>query len=192
MSTAHKREKNPAGVRKAIIEHAAQMAINHGVHTVTIQAVADAVPVTKGGVMHHFPTKKALLDALFEDLADHWEAELNRHISAHLSEIGILTRAYIEVSIPDETSATDKNYSFLALVAIGSDETRYYLSERFQRLLERHRHTDNFIELATVRYAAEGYWISQLTDLEPRSHIEVKQHLLKLVDAYKDSKTQHD
>ena len=176
MSTAHKREKNPEGVRKAILDNAALLAIEHGVQAVTIQAVADAVSVTKGGVVHHFPTKKALLDALFADLADHWEAELNRHISNHAGEVGALTRAYVEVSIPDPTDVPARAYSYLALAAIGSDETRYYLSERIHKLLE--------IELATIRFAAEGFWISQLTNMESRSHDEVKRHLLKLIDVF--------
>ena len=184
MSTAHKREKNPEGVRKAILDNAALLAIEHGVQAVTIQAVADAVSVTKGGVVHHFPTKKALLDALFADLADHWEAELNRHISNHAAEVGALTRAYVEVSIPDPTDVPARAYSYLALAAIGSDETRYYLSERIHKLLERHSETDNFIELATIRFAAEGFWISQLTNMESRSHDEVKRHLLKLIDVF--------
>lgn len=184
MSTAHKREKNPERVRKAILNNAAQLAIEHGVQAVTIQAVADAASVTKGGVMHHFPTKKALLDALFADLADHWEAEMNRHITSRSGEVGTFTRAYVEVSIPDPTDASARTYSYLALAAIGSDETRYYLSERIHNLLERHSETDNFIELATIRFAAEGFWISQLTNMESRSHVEVKRHLLKLVDNF--------
>lgn len=36
MSTAHKREKNPEGVRKAILDNAALLAIEHGVQAVTI------------------------------------------------------------------------------------------------------------------------------------------------------------
>ncbi|MGL5968219.1 MAG: TetR/AcrR family transcriptional regulator [Kluyvera sp.] len=182
MSIAHKREKDPEGVRKAILDKAAQLSITNGVQAVTIQAVADAASVTKGGLMHHFPTKNALFDALFTELADYWEAELERHISTHIGEFGVFTRAYVEVTIPHPANAYENAYSYLALAATGSVETRYYLSERIQNLLEKHKETDDFIELAIIRYAAEGFRLSVLNNNDSRSSIALKQYLLKLVD----------
>ncbi|RYG89090.1 MAG: TetR/AcrR family transcriptional regulator, partial [Alphaproteobacteria bacterium] len=67
---AHKRKKQPELVRRALIDHAARLAVEQGLAAVTVQAVSDAAGVTKGGFMHHFPSKQALVDAVFTELIE--------------------------------------------------------------------------------------------------------------------------
>ncbi|NEU35488.1 TetR/AcrR family transcriptional regulator, partial [bacterium LRH843] len=55
MQQASPRKKAPEQVRQSILQHAICLAAEKGVTGVSIQAVADLVGVSKGGVFHHFP-----------------------------------------------------------------------------------------------------------------------------------------
>lgn len=52
--------------RAAIIDAAAREFAQHGFHGASIAAVADRVGITQSGVLHHFPSKEALLDAVVQ------------------------------------------------------------------------------------------------------------------------------
>ena len=89
MSTAHERKKQPEVVRRALIDCAARLAVDRGLHAVTVQAVSDAAGVTKGGLFHHFPNKEKLIEAVFQDKLMSFEVALNerwkrmgRHMAA--------------------------------------------------------------------------------------------------------------
>ncbi|MEJ6070213.1 TetR/AcrR family transcriptional regulator, partial [Psychrobacter sp. 16-Bac2893] len=74
---AHKRKKQPEVVRRALLDQAARITLEQGLAKVTFQAVADAVGVTKGGVMHHFTTKNALVMEVFHDAMKKFELEVD-------------------------------------------------------------------------------------------------------------------
>ncbi|MBP8939478.1 MAG: helix-turn-helix transcriptional regulator, partial [Agrobacterium sp.] len=62
MTNAHERKKQPEIVRRSLLDCAAKLAADQGVAALSIQAVADAAGVTKGGLFHHFASKQALLE----------------------------------------------------------------------------------------------------------------------------------
>ncbi|MEP0456590.1 MAG: helix-turn-helix domain-containing protein, partial [Roseibium sp.] len=68
MPEAHKRVKDPQAVRRRLMDEAKKLAIESGISAITVQAVASAAGVTKGGFLHHFPSKQALIDAIFEEV----------------------------------------------------------------------------------------------------------------------------
>ena len=74
---AYKRKKQPEIVRRALLDQAARITLEQGLSKVTFQAVADAVGVTKGGVMHHFTTKNALILEVFHDAMKKFETEVD-------------------------------------------------------------------------------------------------------------------
>lgn len=77
----HKRKKQPELVRRALLDEAAKLAIKEGLGSVTVQAVANAAGVTKGGFIHHFPSKQALIDTLFQELLDSIDADLDKFMA---------------------------------------------------------------------------------------------------------------
>ena len=61
MQQASPRKKAPEQVRRSILQHAICLAAEKGVTGVSIQAVADLVGVSKGGVFIIFQTNKSYL-----------------------------------------------------------------------------------------------------------------------------------
>lgn len=52
--------------RAEIIDAAAREFAQHGFHGASIASVADRVGITQSGLLHHFPSKEALLDAVVQ------------------------------------------------------------------------------------------------------------------------------
>jgi len=70
--------------RAEILEAAARIVASAGAGHLTIDAVAEASGISKGGVLYHFPTKKTLLECMVADLladlegrAAQWRETLN-------------------------------------------------------------------------------------------------------------------
>lgn len=96
VENAHKRKKQPELVRRTLLDQAAKLAIKEGLGSVTVQAVANAAGVTKGGFIHHFPSKQALIDTLFQELLDSIDADIDRFMADDPEPYGSFTRAYLE------------------------------------------------------------------------------------------------
>lgn len=58
----------------AILDAAERVASTQGVSGLTFDAVAAQAKVSKGGVLHHFPSKDALVRAMIERIVTHWRA----------------------------------------------------------------------------------------------------------------------
>ncbi|MDF3884015.1 TetR/AcrR family transcriptional regulator, partial [Cupriavidus basilensis] len=76
MTQAHRRKKQPDVLRPQLLQSAAQLALESGLRAVTLDAVAARAGVSKGGLQHHFRNKQALLDALFDDAVETFNADV--------------------------------------------------------------------------------------------------------------------
>jgi AcrR family transcriptional regulator len=63
---ADKRLEKGQETRRAIIETATRLFAEHGYAAVSIDAVLAACQISRGALYHHFPSKEALLEAVFE------------------------------------------------------------------------------------------------------------------------------
>lgn len=55
----------------AIIDLAAGLFARHGFSHASLQQIADAAGYSKAGLLHHFPSKQAIYDAVLDTLYDH-------------------------------------------------------------------------------------------------------------------------
>lgn len=62
--------------RNKILEAAVQVIHRDGLLGVTFDSVAAEAGVTRGGMMYHFPSREALIEAIHEHLASQWEGSL--------------------------------------------------------------------------------------------------------------------
>lgn len=82
--------------RESVLKAAAHIIVRLGVGAFTIDAVAHEAGVTKGGVMHHFPSKEALIDGLIDQVTGVFNRRLEAELAAEPPEqVGRWLRAYI-------------------------------------------------------------------------------------------------
>lgn len=58
-------------VDEVLLDHAAALFAQHGYAHTSVKAVADAVGLSKAGLLHHFPTKETLFLAALENMREH-------------------------------------------------------------------------------------------------------------------------
>lgn len=69
-------------VRSTTLAAALRLFAAHGFDATPLQAVADAVGVSKQAVLHHFPTKDLLRRAVLDSILMHWNEQLPRLLLA--------------------------------------------------------------------------------------------------------------
>lgn len=182
MKNAYKRKKQPELIRRALIEQAARITLEAGLSKVTFQAVADAVGVTKGGVMHHFSTKDALIKAVFDDAVAKFEDEVDALMAKDDLAHGSFTRAYINATINlSEQGQQEMNHqATLYVLMLGDSHLRALWSEVLQARLVRHQNTDDGEALSLARLAADGLWLSDFSGIQKFDKAAVYHRLIAL------------
>src|SRR6478735_6639526 len=103
---------------------AAAIAMDHGVSGVTVQAVAAAAGVTKGGLFHHFGSKQALIEGLFADLLARVDAEIDAAIETDPKPRGSFTRAYVNAVFTGKAFGFATPWAALSMVVVTDPSLR--------------------------------------------------------------------
>jgi len=119
--------------RQRILDAAADAVCRLG-SNVSLDVIAREAEVSKGGLMHHFPTRERLVLALVEGLYGDFEAAVTAAVPQDDDAPGRFARAYIRVSFAGIEPAEDVSNSHLLLAQlIGVPAVRRYLEEEDTR-----------------------------------------------------------
>ncbi|MCK1654237.1 TetR family transcriptional regulator [Bradyrhizobium sp. 149] len=173
-ASAYTRTKQPEQVRRALLDCAAAIAMDHGVAGVTVQAVAAAAGVTKGGLFHHFGSKQALMEGLFADLLARVDTEIDAAVEADPKPRGSFTRAYVNAVFTGKAFGFATPWAALSMVVVTDPSLRRLWNEWIKGRLKRHRATDGTPELHVVRLAADGAWLSYVTTGQTRMSADLR------------------
>lgn len=162
MTNAYERKKQPELVRRNLLDCAARLAAEQGVAALSVQAVADAAGVTKGGLFHHFPSKQALLEAVMADLLAALDCEIDDLLSQDCEGFGRFTRAYVNAVFSDRGRDSGKQWAAISVSMVGEPSLRRMWNSWIEGRLARHKETDSGVVLELVRLAADGIWFADL------------------------------
>lgn len=166
MSIAHHRRKRPELVRQQLLEVAARLSFENGIANVTLDAVSQAAGVSKGGLLHHFPNKMALLDGLFDDLTSKFDLEIDEAMRNDPVALGRFSRAYLSVvfSFGGKSALNEDAQAWgvltIALLAEPAlrERWRRWVCERADEFVG----TDSSTNCLLVRMAADGLWLADI------------------------------
>ena len=96
-------------VIEKILESAERVVASNGVPGLTLDAVAKHAGVSKGGLLHHFPSKNALLSALVKQHVSAWRADIMRAYDAQPRGPGRFARAMLAECLSGECKAKSAN-----------------------------------------------------------------------------------
>lgn len=161
MTNAHKRPKQPDVVRHQLLDVAARQCIENGLHGLTLDAVAKEAGVSKGGLLHHFPSKQALLDALSQACLEELEDRISEQLDKE-KEIttGRFARAYLSAMVDSLNRPDRECWDNLGSLFMSDAGMRANWHTWLTRKLAEHKDTDNSISSIIVRLAADGLWMS--------------------------------
>jgi AcrR family transcriptional regulator len=130
---------------------------------VTIDSVATEAGMSKAGVVHHFPTKEALMVGVVDRVLDRWEAQLAAIAKGSSDPIERL-RAYVDLGVLSDFDGGD-----LALLA--DVKLRDTLTSQWQQRLRPWFGEDapgtgaQTASLRAARLIADGAWTDQALGL---------------------------
>src|SRR5687767_10309684 len=79
-----------------ILDAAERVIVQAGVEKATIEEVARVAGVSKGGVLHHFPSKEAIVVGLVSMLVSKFEADVRARQAQDPEPKGSFTRAFFK------------------------------------------------------------------------------------------------
>jgi AcrR family transcriptional regulator len=180
------RRKAPEQTRERLLEAATKIIMTRGVMHLTLDLVAEEAGVSKGGLLHHFPTKEKLIIGLLQHAIAIFLARLQRHRAADPDpSAGQWLRAYIRATFetaPEEEALT-KALVILAANSPELVEAKQVELDAFFAQME----TDGIdpARAWAVRLACDGLWVSELYDglhLDTTMRKALEAELLRLVE----------
>jgi AcrR family transcriptional regulator len=162
--------------KRELIAQAGKLVAQGGYKALTIESLAKAAGVTKGGVQYHFTSKNQLLTELLEFLLGTFDAALEGLEGTAWLE------AYVSLTLGD---ATDGDGAVAAIVsALPPGDPRCEPFNRFSRKWRNNSNAAGFDpSLAQIiRLAADGQWLERsfgnTTEKETKA---VRRRLLQLI-----------
>ena len=185
-TSGSRRKKAPVQVRAQLLQAASDIATDHSVQAVTLDAVAERAGVTKGALQYHFANKQGLLDALFEQTLAHFESQIEARIAADREDPrGANARAYLHATIDETNPAASTNVLRVLVAAMMTDPE---IRERYSAPMRKWTRPDPLpleqaARLMICRLAADGLWISDLLgyqDMSPEMRDEVVRQIERM------------
>jgi AcrR family transcriptional regulator len=183
-------KKNPTETREKLVQAAAQLVVSKGINRVTLEQVALEAGVSKGGLLHHFPTKQALLSGLMEQVGKVFKARLEKYIALETpDQPGRLARAYIRASFEYEADELQLSNA-IAQVVSEFPELLLELQAEFAQL-DQEMQKDGLpaVRAIVIRLACDGLWFSELigvSSLQESLREQMRDELLAMTNLEPD------
>lgn len=171
--------------RDRILDALQEILVQEGGSAVTLEAVAAAAGVSKGGLLYHFPSKEAMVTGLVARLAGQAEDEF----SEAKATAGGVVRTFLHTSVPQSSDAA-VYWSIIA--ALRSDE---FVSEDARRHIHHifaewstllNEEIGDPVLAETIRLVGDGLYLSALAGLpqpDPAVVAELTDRLIAQADA---------
>jgi len=169
--------------RTAVIQSALTIIARDGPHRLTLDAIAKESGISKGGVMHQFPTKQAVIRALLDHQTQHFEGIYESFMAeqgaehAHPQLAARINGAREAIAQPNSIA--------LAIMAAMAQEPGLLTTQRDNdagNLAKIRAETDD-PDLATLRWlAALGMTLSHMIGLSPLSDADRDRLFARLLD----------
>lgn len=157
----------------ALLDAAEAVIHTHGIGALTLDAVAAQAKVSKGGLLHHFPSKDALIQAMVVRTAQRWKDDTVAAIAAVAPGPGRVCRGMLQgcIAKPDAWNESVRRSSRVFVTALASNPELVHpvrdLYADLRASLTRDRLAPGYGEVITL--ALDGVWFRWMFGLEEYS-----------------------
>jgi AcrR family transcriptional regulator len=171
--------------RQKLVMAAREALQTHSLSGLTLNNVAQLAQVSKGGLLHHFPTKDALLEAVLQELLESFAARVEHFLLQEAPRPGCLLRAYIRATYEDEPPPLE--IIMVLVTALNQNSTLLQMVQEDYKEWQNRLNNDGIptARAAVVRQAADAYWNEQLMGIEqvnPATRQAIQEELLQLTE----------
>ncbi|MDO5634744.1 MAG: helix-turn-helix domain-containing protein [Micrococcus sp.] len=101
--------------RAALTAAAMELVERHGVHGLTYEALAAHTGSSRSGVLYHFPSKEAMVEAVQEAAFEQWDRRAQAHLAADFEQVTAAERAlaYIHATVDEQETYAATRYQSL-------------------------------------------------------------------------------
>lgn len=158
------RRRAPDDTRVEIIQKALEVAAELGASGFTLDAVAARTTVSKGAVLHHFPTKIALLEGMIDHLGQLHTDGILAEAARDPEPYGRNARAYLRATVNEPVTPQDVSIGRVVLAACAIEPA---LAKRWNGWIARVKVDDpsdavGADDALMLRLIADGLWMSDL------------------------------
>jgi len=162
---------NVSEVRSQILDAVEVVVVENGVGKLTLGLVARHVGLSKSGLLHHFPSKELLIDALVERTVDCWRESMKQAISGQSPGPFPTVRGVINCCLADATEWGDqlrRTSSALLSVMVHCSGKETPLHVYYRQLLSQMKEELDGSAMADMILAViDGVWLRWVTSLAP-------------------------
>lgn len=156
-----------------------------GIQRMTLEEVAKVAEVSKGGLLYHFASKDALIQAMLESALDAFEKEVMR-VKGDDTSPGAWLRAYIAASFPKDRSVVSEQ-SFIGSAVLAGVGTEPALVEPYRQHLHawvEHASADGLEPMLAqlIRLSVDSLWMHEALGIAPYAEAE-KQKMVESLAA---------
>ena len=145
-----------------ILEAAERVIVQSGVEKATIDEVAREAGVSKGGVLHHFPSKEAIVVGLLGGLVAKFEADVSARQALDPEPKGSFTRAFLNAVTERSDHCIEVSFALKAAFrnCPALQELMRNANLRWQARIEQ----DGIdpVCASVVRLATDGLWLAKV------------------------------
>ncbi|HWK52629.1 MAG TPA: TetR/AcrR family transcriptional regulator, partial [Steroidobacter sp.] len=159
MSTIPSIRSRAAGHRRQqLLDAAAALVLKKGTVALTLDAVADAAHVSKGGLLYYFDSKNSLLEALGDYLAEQLQIEVERQAAG-----GSLAKAYLQVvSRMGQLPKDQQVLKALTIICTAQPELAGRVRARLHLSQSEAPAGEGSLDELHLRLVADGMWLADL------------------------------
>lgn len=173
--------------RHQILEAANHLIEREGVSALTLEAVAAAAGVSKGGLLYHFPNKDALIEGMIAHLIQNFDERLSKW-----ADFANWLKAYVRLTLADMSVLSQAQFGILAAIANNPGLIQPVVDQTaaWQERVEGAAHDP---VLATIiRLATDGLFYAEMLGIRQVSDEmkqAVEQRLVEMIDDSTEDKS---
>lgn len=146
--------------RQQLLDAAAALVLKKGTTALTLDAVAEAAHVSKGGLLYYFDSKNSLLEALADYLAEDLQIQVERQAAG-----GSLAKAYLQlVARMGELPKDQQVFKALTIICTAQPELAGRVRARLNLSQPDALLGQTPLEELHLRLVADGMWLADLFD----------------------------
>lgn len=159
-------KEEAAVTRQRLLRTATHVIHTRGLSGFTLDLIAKEAGISKGGLLHHFPSKNALLEELLRSMINDFEERAQAHYDQEQPRPGRWLRAYVRATFDDSLEVAPLALEVMTLLFTAVTEQtglQKIIQQDTQQWHERFMRDGVTAGRALlVRHAADAYWMDRL------------------------------